>query len=1000
MKTKLLSALLLCALFLIPSVGFGQAPNLGATSSFALFTAAGSLDNTGASMVTGDVGTNVGAFTGFPDPGTVVGETHLADPVSVQAAIDVDVAYSYLFAKTCGPVLGTSLGSNQILKPNVYCLGGASTLNGDLFLDAEGNKDAIFIIKIDGALSTSSYANVILINSASSCNVYWQINGKFELGNNSVFRGTVIANGDISLLEGASLLGRGLSRNGAISLHNNVVNATMQPIASIITAGGALSFCGGGNVVLSGNVGGVWSNGETTAAITVSASGDYYVSNTNACGIITSNHLSVTVNPAVVASVITANNATSFCEGGDVTLSGNVGGTWSNGAKTASITVTTSGDYSVANTNICGTVTSNHIVVAVNPKATASSISAASAITFCDGGSVILSGNSGGTWSNGATTATTTITTAGNYYVSNTNGCGIVASNHIIVAVNAPVVASVITAGGATTLCGGGSVILSGNVGGKWSNNATTATITVTASGDYYVTNTNSCGTVTSNHIEVTVNPQPIASVITAKGATTFCVGNNVVLSGNVGGIWSNGATTATITVATAGNYSVTNTNGCGTVTSNHIVVTTNPALTASVISAVGATSLCAGENVILSGNVGGKWSNNATTPSIIVSESGDYSVTNTNACGTVTSNHIVVTINALPLALAGGDVTICKGNSITLGGSAILGHTYSWTPISGLSSATISNPVATPSATTTYMLTETITASGCVASNSVKVIVSGAPTISSSVCVGGSVSFSATASGADVTYQWRNGTVNLRDGGNISGSTSSTLTISPANLNDASTNYNVVVAGACSESATPLSAALIVFDAPIIVAQPASQVPCAGTSTSFSVAAAGIGLTYQWRIGAVNLANGGDISGATSAKLTINNVNSSDVATNYNVVITSACSIGRITSADASLELCTITFLAPAKVNSEMQVVNIYPNPSRASINIDIIDPSKIQNGELKLYNIDGSVVKNTSLTSKLTTVDTRSYATGIYFYKVLDNNIIIQSGKLIFEK
>jgi len=999
MKTKLQSALLVVVLFLIPFLSFGQAPNLGATSSFALFTAVGSFDNTGATMVTGDVGTNVGAFTGFPGPGTIIGESHIADPVSVQAAIDVDVAYSYLFAKTCGPVLGTTLGNNQVLKPNVYCLGGASSLNGDLILDAEGNQDAVFIFKIDGALSTSTFANVILINSASMCNVYWQINGKFELGENAVFRGTVIANGDISLLEGASLFGRGLSREGAISLHNNVVNATMQPTASTITAGGPTSICGGGSVVLSGNVNGVWSNGATTASITVTASGNYYVSNTNACGSVTSNHISVSISPAVVASVITANKATTFCEGGLVILSGNVGGTWSNGATTASTTVTTSGDYYVTNTNACGSATSNHIVVTVNPKPTASTITAGSAITFCEGGSVILSGNNGGTWSNGATTATTTITAAGNYYVTNTNACGSVTSNHIVVTVNAPVVASVITAGGATTFCAGGSVILSGNVGGKWSNNATTATLTVTTSGDYYVTNTNACGTVTSNHIAETVNPQPVASVITAGGATTFCVGDNVILSGNVGGTWSNGATTATINVTAAGNYSVTNTNVCGTVTSNHIVVTTNPALTASVISAGGATTLCAGENVILTGNVGGKWSNNATTASITVSASGDYYVTNTNACGTVTSNHITVTVNPLPAASTGGNVTICNGSSIAIGDSSIPGHTYSWTPSTGLSSATIANPVANPSVTTTYVLTETITASGCQASNSVKVTVSGAPTISTSECVGGSVSFSATAAGTDVTYQWRDGTVNLTNGGNISGATSSTLTISPVTLSDASSNYNVVVTGACSESVTPLSASLIVFDAPIILTQPASQIPCAGNSTSFSVAATGIGLTYQWRKGTVNLTNGGDISGATSPTLTINNVNSSDVAGNYNVVIKGACSTVSSTSSNASLALCTVTGLAPAKVIGEKQVVNIYPNPSKASINIDIVDPSQIQNAELKLYDVVGAVVNNTPLTTKLTTLNTRNYPTGVYFYKVVDNDKTIQTGKLIFE-
>ncbi|MEI7726668.1 MAG: ice-binding family protein [Bacteroidota bacterium] len=102
-------------------------PPLGAAANFALFTAVGAFSNDGASYVTGDIGTNVGAFTGFP-PCTVVGQIHVADPVSVQAAIDVDVAYSYLSGITCGVVIRTTLGNGQVLVPNVYCLGAASTL--------------------------------------------------------------------------------------------------------------------------------------------------------------------------------------------------------------------------------------------------------------------------------------------------------------------------------------------------------------------------------------------------------------------------------------------------------------------------------------------------------------------------------------------------------------------------------------------------------------------------------------------------------------------------------------------------------------------------------------------------------------------------------------------------------------------------------------------------------------------------------------------------------
>jgi len=296
--------------------------------------------------------------------------------------------------------------------------------------------------------------------------------------------------------------------------------------------------------------------------------------------------------------------------------------------------------------------------------------------------------------------------------------------------------------------------------------------------------------------------------------------------------------------------------------------------------------------------------------------------------------------------------------------------------------------------------LTETITASGCVASNSVTVTVGGAPSISTSVCVGGSVSFSTTATGNNVTYQWRNGDVNLTDGGNIYGATSATLTITPVNISDASSNYNVVVTGACSVNVIPLSVSLLVFDAPIIVSAPVNQAPCVNGPASFSVAATGIGLSYQWRKGTLNLTNGGNISGATSATLTINPVTISDVATDYNVVITGACSTVSRTSSNASLALCIATAFAPVNALNENQVVNIYPNPSKTSISIDIIDSSQIQNAELKLYDALGTVVMNKTLTNKLTTLSTRNFPSGIYLYKVLDNDKTIQSGKLIFQQ
>ena len=87
--------IIICLLLLhLPLINFGQAPDLGATSSFALLTSVGAFNNfgpTSTTNVTGDIGTNVGAFCGFP-PGIQIGQIHIEDAASAQAATDVDVA--------------------------------------------------------------------------------------------------------------------------------------------------------------------------------------------------------------------------------------------------------------------------------------------------------------------------------------------------------------------------------------------------------------------------------------------------------------------------------------------------------------------------------------------------------------------------------------------------------------------------------------------------------------------------------------------------------------------------------------------------------------------------------------------------------------------------------------------------------------------------------------------------------------------------------------------
>lgn len=290
--------------------------------------------------------------------------------------------------------------------------------------------------------------------------------------------------------------------------------------------------------------------------------------------------------------------------------------------------------------------------------------------TFCSGGSVTLTANGSGSflWSTGATTAAISATTTNTYTVTATSTCGISNSSQVVT-VNTLTPAS-INASGPTIFCIGDSVTLSIPVVGTylWSNGATTSSITVFTTNTYTVTITEPCGvTSTSQSVSATNTTQVN---IVASGPTTFCQGLNTTLtaSGATTYLWSNGATTASITVTTANNYTVTGTSSCGSSNSGQII-TVNPLPIATINPLSGITTFCTGGNVTLqaSGGTTYLWSEGSTTSSIIVTAGGIYTVTATNNCGNSSTSQLT-TENSLPIVvLSASSSVLCPNDHSTI---------------------------------------------------------------------------------------------------------------------------------------------------------------------------------------------------------------------------------------------------------------------------------------------------------------------------------------------
>jgi gliding motility-associated-like protein len=560
----------------------------------------------------------------------------------------------------------------------------------------------------------------------------------------------------------------------------------------------------------------------------------------------------MTVNAGTTAT-ISASSATTFCAGGSVTLTASPGASysWSTGDLTQSITVSTSGTYYVIVTNASGcTATSASTQVIVNPLPVVTAITGTTNV--CVGATTqIANATTGGVWSSsnnnvatvdaaGLVTSVTAGTATMTYTVTNANGCTASASE--TVTVNALPSAS-ISANGTTTFCAGSSVTLVASAGTNylWNNGQITQSITVDTAGTYFATITNAAGcTANSNSIAVTVNALP-AAVVTANGPTTFCEGNNVLLTATGGSsyLWSTGATTQSILVSTSENIQVdvTNASGCTSAAANTIV-TVLP-VTVATITANGPTAICLGSNVTLSATSGTGltylWSNGvttATTQNITVSNAGVYTVTVTNASGCTSTATQTVLVNANPAitVTANGPTLFCQGGSVTL--TATGAASYLWNTGDFTSSITVN-------AAGSYFVVGT-SAAGCETTSATTVVTTStipavaAITGANNVCEGGTINL--TSSTINGTWTSANNFIaTVSNTGIVTGLNAGTTTIS-----------YTVTNGACATTVTAVVNVLNNPVVPIITPSGATTMCPGGTVILF----ASNGANYQWSNG------------------------------------------------------------------------------------------------------------------------------------------------------
>ncbi|MFN5887231.1 MAG: hypothetical protein ACK438_04615, partial [Flavobacteriales bacterium] len=515
----------------------------------------------------------------------------------------------------------------------------------------------------------------------------------------------------------------------------------------------------------------LWNNNATSTTVSNLSPGNYTVTVTDANGCTASANVNIT-EPTILGASSTSTDVT--CNGlnngtASVTASGGTAPytyLWSNGPTSANVSNLAPGTYSVVVTDANGCTVSANVNIIEPAILGASTTSTNISCNGLNNGTANVTA-SGGTapytylWNNNSTFATVANLAPGNYSVTVTdaNGCTVSANVNITepAILGANTASTDVTCNGLNN--GTASVTASGGTAPYtylWNNNATSATVSNLAPGNYTVTVTDANGCTASANVNIT-EPTILGASTTSTDVTCNGLNNgtaNVTASGGTAPytyLWNNNATSATVSNLAPGNYTVTVIDANGCTTSANATISQPSLLTATTTS---TNVTCNGQNNgtatgIPAGGISPYtflWSNNQTTTSITNLNPGNYSVTITDANNCTTNASVTITQPAILTANSAVNTPIlCNGGTATI----------TVTAIGGTSPYTNTGNYTVNAGTYTYTVNDV---NGCIAQTTLIVNQPNALTANSTVtqaiaCFGGTGQISITASGGTSPY-------------------------------------------------------------------------------------------------------------------------------------------------------------------------------------------------------------------------------------------------------